>query len=267
MAWASSIRPEWLVRESRDHPVSAVLESEALFTTPGLLLRCQESNAASASPLELPTSLIRPLTDRLVFLLRSFLSYLCVLEMSSLLDTQVTDIFTHSAGCPFSWWTASGTAWKLFNFTRSHLSIVGIISRATIAWYRMWVPCWSFERTSLLFSPNRPKIWIIPECLWSIWSCFWCRVNERGLLSFSYRWGPSLLSAVCWRTYLSSKVCFWHLWGNKSGGCGGMGLYLSISFHQSFCLFLRQSHTVFVTMALQYDLKPCLVISLEFFLI
>lgn len=155
--------------------------------TPGLLLRCQESNPASASPLSSPQP-HRPARWSPCFPVVQFLSYLCVLEISSLLDTQVTDIFTHSAGCPFSWWTASGTAWKLFNITRSHLSILGVISWAAAARFWMGFPCWYLERTSLLFPPKLPEIWIIPECLWSIWSCFWGRVRGQDLLSFSYRW-------------------------------------------------------------------------------
>lgn len=156
---------------------------------------------------------------------------------------------------------------EALNFTRSHLSILGVISWAAAARFWMGFPCWYLERTSLLFPPKLPEIWIIPECLWSIWSCFWGRVRGQDLLSFSYRWDPSLPSTVCWRTYLSSKVCFWYLWGNKSGGCGCMGLYLLISSHWSICLFLCQNHTVFVTMALQYNLKSCLVIFLAFFLL
>lgn len=208
MAWTSPTRPDWLVMEpggpscvGRTALRSTLYDAWPFTQVSGI------KHSERFTPWA-PQSLISPLTDGLAFLLCSFLSYLCVLEISSLLDTQVTDIFTHSAGCLFPWWTASGTAWKLFNFTRPHLSIVGIIPWAATARFRMCFPCWYFERTSLLFPPNLPEIWIIPECLWSIWSCFWCWVRERDLLSFSYRWDPSLLSAVCWRTYLSPRCVF-----------------------------------------------------------
>ena len=59
-------------------------------------------------------------------LVSSFLSSLYILDISSLSDVGVVNIFSHSVGCSFFMLMVSFDPQKLFSFMRSYLLIVDI---------------------------------------------------------------------------------------------------------------------------------------------
>lgn len=47
--------------------------------------------------------------------------------------------------------------------------------------------------------------------IWSIWSQIFCRVIDMKLISLFYMWATNILSTVCWKCCLFSRMYFWHL--------------------------------------------------------
>jgi hypothetical protein len=71
----------------------------------------------------------------------NFLSSLNILDISPLSDLGLVKIFSQSVGGLFVFLTVSFALQKLYNFMRSHLSILDLIAQAIGTVFRNFFPC------------------------------------------------------------------------------------------------------------------------------
>ena len=74
-------------------------------------------------------------------LMSSFLSFLCILEISPPSNVELVNIFSHSVGYHFVLVTVSFALQKLLNFRRSHLLIVALSVCATGIIFSLMCQC------------------------------------------------------------------------------------------------------------------------------
>ena len=91
------------------------------------------------------------------FLLLSYMSFLCILEINPLSGTSFVNIFSHSVDCLFVLFTVSFAVQNLVSLIRSHLLIFAFISFVFVDWPKNTL-LWFMEENVLSMFSSRSFI-------------------------------------------------------------------------------------------------------------
>lgn len=177
-----------------------------------------------------------------VSMIFSFLSSLYSLDLN-LLASQ--DSFSCSVGCLFID-SLNYFCWiENFNFVRSNLPIIGLISRTNRILFRESLPLHIPCRALSTFSPKSFSFGSYIEGVGPLWADFvW---GMKDWVSFFYMQTPRFPNIIRWKCDVLSSVHFWHLC-QKSGN---WKLLIYIPLYRSMSLFLCQYNAAFITMILK----------------
>ena len=186
-----------------------------------------------------------------VFLILSFVSCLYILGISSLSGVSFAIIFSHAEGCLFTLLIVSFIVQKLLSSIRSCLFLFsfpllqGGGSQRILLWFMSRVFCLCFPLRVLQFLVLLFRSFIHFEFIF----VYGVRKCPNSILSH-------LAAQFCWY-YLLQRLFFLHciflpsLLNIRCPQGRGFISRLSILFHWSIFLFLRQYHTVLMTVVLQ----------------
>jgi hypothetical protein len=128
-----------------------------------------------------------------------------------------------------------------------------IISQATEVPFRKPLSEPSFWSIS---SSNSWRVSSLPLRSLIHWELALYRLRSSNLISPFRLWTSSLPSTICWKLWL--LFCVWHLYQNSAVIFYEYTPQSSVVVHRPMHI-LWQCHTVFLTMALQYNLKSSMV--------